>query len=87
MFSQKKTEYKPNVILVLFGVAIILALYFLPVYKTRLGFLTIAKTVEICSSPFPLMSCYTPYPVMFYFGLFVGIVSILAGIFNKKEIK
>ena len=53
--TQKKIEHKPRIVLILMGLFIILAMYLVPFNQSYLGSsLTSAKTVEICSSPFPV---------------------------------
>ena len=51
--TQKKTTYKPSVVLILMGLFIISAIYLLPISSVPFGgTITLAKQVELCSAPF-----------------------------------
>ena len=84
--TEKRTEFSPIVFLILIGILIILALYLVPIVPSYFGnSLTLSKTVELCSSPFPVIGCNESYQWMFYIGWIIGIFCIVLGVFNKKD--
>jgi len=84
-----KTVYKPDIYSVGFGVIVILIIYTLPVTSTGLfgNYITTAKAAELCSSPIPVIRCTQYINWIFLVGWIVGIISILAGIFNQVKEK
>lgn len=90
--TQKKTVYKPIIILILFGILIILAMYLLPVVPCQSTIYgacktTLAKTSEICGSGMPgTQSCNELISWTFFIGWGIGIILIVMGICNKKKI-
>lgn len=85
--TQKKTEYAPSAGMIVIGLFIILAMYLFPLPNQSIfgGTFTLAKTIELCSSPFPMIRCNSTLSWIFYLGWIVGVIFIVLGICNKKE--
>jgi len=85
---QKTTVNKPSVALILFGLFIILAMYTLPIIPSQTLYgkstTTLANTIQSCASPF--VRCPEIISWIFFVGWGLGILLIVIGIFNKKEI-
>lgn len=85
--AQKVTVSKPDPGMIIFGIIIILVMYFIPVIQTGIfgGSLTLAETFNQCSSPIPMIRCPGYIPLVFFGGWVFAAVLIVLGIFNKEK--
>ena len=84
--AQKVTISKPNPVMIIFGIIIILVIYLIPIFQTGIfeKSLTLAGLFNQCSSPFPLVRCPEYIPLLFFGAWVLGVIFIVLGIFNKK---
>lgn len=83
-----KSEYRPTLFLILWGLFIILSMYLLPIFPNQVffgyGFTTLAKTVESISSS--LVRCPEFISWIFFFGWGFSVSLIVIEVTHKKEI-
>jgi hypothetical protein len=77
---------KPDPGMIIFGIIIILVIYFIPVFQTGMfgGSLTLAVAFNQCSSPMPIIRCSDLIPWLFFGAWVFAVILIVMGIFNKK---
>ena len=87
--TQKKTVSSPSAGMIIVGILIILGMYLVPIVPSSSFWgnsMTLAKTWELCTSLIPIVRCSYGLPWTFYFGWIIGVVLIVMGICNKKEV-
>jgi hypothetical protein len=81
--------YSPDPLSIGVGIAIILAMYLLPVIPfSFMGHFTLAQYVAACNRPFHTMlyGCtHSPLAWFFYAGWIVAVACIMMGLFNRTR--
>jgi len=82
---QNNTGFSPDAVMTIAGILIILAMYLVPLPSQPVyGYsFTLAKTVEYCSTPFPIIHCNSILTQLFYCGWIAGVILIVIGLFGS----
>jgi predicted nucleic acid-binding Zn ribbon protein len=85
--AQKVTVSKPDPYMIIFGIIIILVMYFIPVFPAGIfgGSLSLAGAFDQCSSPIRMMQCPGYIPLVYFGGWVCAIVLIVMGVLNKEK--
>jgi predicted nucleic acid-binding Zn ribbon protein len=84
--TEKKWVYRPVATLIVMGVLLILAMYTIPIPGYG-GSVTLAKQVDVCSSPLSSLLYRCPEALSWWFfgGWGMGILLIALGIFHRVK--